>query len=193
MKIPRALAVFFCSAVAILSVALLKALVVSGLDKLPPVKARLFASSTFGLLAALIDWALLRNLFPGGKSEPSARVVPAVERVRLRPIVFKEICPPPASKGLSFYGGAPIGPATLDWPREREGTPLSFIMQWDAAELARQDASGLLPRDGVLYLFADLNWGDPFAFRFVHAAGPVQGWQALSVATGAIEPKFNRP
>jgi hypothetical protein len=57
-------------------------------------------------------------------------------------------------------------------------------MQWDSAELARQDVTGLLPRDGALYLFADLTWGDPFDFQFVHAPGPLRGWQALPVPTG---------
>lgn len=192
MKIPRALAVFLCSAGAILALAIIKALVVSGLDTLPPAKILVFGSVTFGLIAALVDWGLLRDLFPGAKSKAQSALDghsqkapttgPLQERARLRPIVFREICPPPATPGLSFYGGIPVGPATLVWPKvvnKPGGAPLSFIMQWDAAELAPQDATGLLPRDGALYLFADLTWGDPFDFQFIHAPGPVRDWQAL--------------
>ena len=61
MKIPRILAVFFCAAGAVLALAIFKALVVSGLDTLPPVKVLVFAASTFGLIAAMLDWALLRD------------------------------------------------------------------------------------------------------------------------------------
>lgn len=215
MKIPRTLAVFLCAAGALLALAILKALAVTGLHTLPPVKVLVFAVSTFGLIAALIDWALLRDLIPGTDTKSDAKTKPAspgtverqsenaaastppqapaqqndplIERVRIRPIVFREICPPPDTSGLSFYGGAPIGPATLAWPRVRNkpgDALLSFIMQWDSAELARQDFAGLLPRDGALYLFADLTWGDPFDFQFVHAPGPVIGWQALPIPPG---------
>ena len=53
MKFPRTLVVFFCAAGAILTIAILKALLISGLDRLPPVKVLIFASTTFGLIAAL--------------------------------------------------------------------------------------------------------------------------------------------
>lgn len=177
-------AVFLCAAGAILALAILKALVVSGLGTLPAVKVLIFASSTFGLIAALLDWAVLRDLFPRANKQPRVDTPhrdPILERARIRPIVFHEICPPPAAS-LSFYGGLPIGPAQLVWPRVRHkpgDTPLSFLMQWDCRELSGQDGTGLLPRDGVLYLFADLNWGEPFDFQFIHAKGPVDGWQAL--------------
>ena len=209
MRIPRSVAVFLCATVGILALAIIKALLVSGLHKLPPGKVLVFAASTFGSIAALIDWALLRDLLPRANRKSGGRTVevrareaaanipppaempppsdPVVERARLRPIVFREICPPPAKAGLSFYGGVPIGPATLAWPGVRNkpgGAPLSFIMQWDCAELAQQDVTGLLPRDGALYLFADLTWGDPFDFQFVHAPGPVHGWQALPIPPG---------
>jgi hypothetical protein len=144
----------------------------------------IFAGSTFGLLAVLIDWAIIRQLFPQRTVQDTPKQNTVVDRAQLRPIVFREICPPPSSPGLSFYGGAPIGPATLVWPRagnQPDGARLSFIMQWDATELARQDVTGLLPSDGALYLFADLNWGGPFPFQFIHASGPVHGWQALQL------------
>ena len=183
---------------------------VSGLRTLPPVKVLVFATSTFGLVAALIDWALFQKLFPsagakperlelgggrpqnaGGKGPPQTPAPQTdsslIERARRHSIVFREICPPPAKSPLSFYGGVPIGPAGLAWPRVRNkpgDAPLSFIMQWDCAGLAVQDVTGLLPRDGVLYLFADLAWGEPFDFQFVHAPGPADGWQTLPVPPG---------
>jgi len=201
MRIPRTLAVFLCAAGAALVLAVGKALVVSGLDKLPPVKILIFAVSSFGLVAAMLDWALLRGprkavpptskprtQAPGnpiGRGQPEAVVAsPIVKRARLSPVVFREICPPSTVTGLSFYGGVPVGPAQLTWPRARKkpgGAPLSFIMQWDCAQLAGQDVTGLLPQNGVLYLFCDLTWGDPLDFQFVHVPGPVDGSQALSI------------
>jgi hypothetical protein len=70
MKIPRTLAVFLCAAGAVLALAVIKALVLSGLGTLPPVKVLVFAASTFGLIAALVDWALLRNLLPSARIKP---------------------------------------------------------------------------------------------------------------------------
>ena len=174
----RTLGVFLGAAGTLLLAAVLKALLVSGMATLPPVKLLVFATSTFGLVAALIDWAVLRDVFPRAKGKP-------IERARLRPIVFREKCP--AGPGLSFYGGAPVGPSRLAWPRVRHkpgGAPLSFILQWDLGELAREDVTGLLPAHGVLYLFADLSWGEPFDFQFVHERGPVAGWGALPVPPG---------
>lgn len=102
-----------------------------------------------------------------------------IVQARNRPIVFRQSFPPASDAGLSFHGGLPIGPATLEWPRHPvdDGTkPLSFVMQWDCRELAAQDVTGLLPHDGVLYFFADLNWGHKDAYRFVHASGDPAGW-----------------
>ena len=220
MGIPRILGVFLCAAGAALVLAIGKALVVRGLDTLPPVKVLVFAATTFGLIAALLDWALLRGprksvpvadssvtskartQVPAnaiGQSKPGAVLAnrlnvpspapspqtgPILERAHLRPIVFREICPPSTVAGLSFYGGVPVGPAQLTWPRGRKkpgGAPLSFIMQWDCAQLAGQDVTGLLPQNGLLYLFCDLTWGDPLDFQFVHVPGPVDGSQALSI------------
>jgi len=210
MKIPRALTVFVCSAGILVTLAILKALVVSGMDTLPPVRMLVFAGSMFGLVAALIDWGLLRDVFPRARRKPFAGHGPTplrletaavsippraqgsqndalLERARQRPIVFRELCPPPAPRGLSFYGGVPVGPPSLAWPRARNkpgDAPLSFVMQWDSAELARQDVTGLLPRDGALYLFADLTWGEPFDFQFVQVKGPSHGWTALPAPDG---------
>lgn len=187
----RRLLVFGSFAGGLLALGVLKAILVGGLATLPPIPVLVLASSTLGLVAVLIDWAFVEDLVHG-KSAPQRPVaaVPhgpkALEQAQRRPIVFSEICPP-AEGGLSFYGGVPVGPGNLSWPRRGNalaGAPLSFVMQWDCHELARQDATGLLPADGVLYLFGDLSWGEPFDFRFLHASGPSAGWQALPVPAG---------
>jgi len=204
MKILRTPIVFFCAAVSALTVAILKALVVGGLETMPPLRVMVFAACGFGIVAALIEWGL-RDLFSGRvrtKSDPATLQAPrdaapidtagvtsvlpdaSVLSARVRPIVFREICPPVPEAALSFYGGTPVGPPQLVWPRQRNkpgGAPLSFIMQWNCKELAREDATGLLPADGVLYLFADLTWGYPFDFEFVHVPGPVEAWQPLPI------------
>lgn len=225
MKIPRSLTVFLCSAGALLALALVKALLVGGLETLPPAKILTFAASTFGLVAAGIDWALLRDILPVRRS--SRRIQAAngdrarllrveaersptqikseahsqegsgappglnpststtIECARLNPIVFREIFPPPTT-GLSFYGGVPIGPEGFTWPRARNkrlNASLSFVMQWDCSELAKQDPTGLLPDSGVLYLFCDLTWGEPFDFQFVHVSGSADEWHVLPIPT----------
>jgi uncharacterized protein YwqG len=73
---------------------------------------------------------------------------------------------------LAFHGRA---------ANKRDKAPLSFVMQWDCAELARQDATDLLPSVGALYFFCDLAWGDPFDFQFVYAEGPSDDWQEVQV------------
>ncbi|GLH75955.1 hypothetical protein SSBR45G_08630 [Bradyrhizobium sp. SSBR45G] len=104
----------------------------------------------------------------------------AIDAARRGPIVFRELYPPPADPGLSFYGGLPIGPPDLTWPsKQSDGAPLHFVMQWDCASLAAVDPTGLLPRDGVLFLFCDLEWREPMPFRFIHRAGDPQSWGPL--------------
>lgn len=126
-----------------------------------------------------------KSASPSGNTQPAAvNVAPAIGQARYRPIVFRQTYPPAATGELSFYGGVPVGPANMKWPRgntKRGEAPFHFVMQWHCPELAAQDAIGLLPKDGVLYLFADLEWGDPMAFRFVHTDGPAHNWLPLSV------------
>lgn len=117
---------------------------------------------------------------------------PAIEAARWRPIVFRPLKPKgPGADGLSFYGGEPIGPAGFVWPRSRgsEGKPLSFVMQWDCAQLAAQDVTGLLPANGVLYCFLDLDWGESDGggqgHCFLHHAGPTDGWEPIAVPADA--------
>ncbi|WP_034958517.1 DUF1963 domain-containing protein [Erythrobacter longus] len=112
--------------------------------------------------------------------EPSETTQVALARAN--PIVFRQFMPQsPQEDGLSFYGGEPIGPSDFEWPRQ-EGTPLTFIMQWDCMQLASQDATGLLPKDGVLYCFLNLSWGegDGNGHAFIHCTGPTDGWAPIS-------------
>lgn len=208
----RTFLVFLCATVALLTLSVGKALLVSGISTLPAAHVLAFASICFGVVAAMLDWAVLQGhrknsakpaspphgigQVPmqerlGLSGEPVASS-PDVQRARQHPIVFREFYPPPQEPTLSFYGGTPVGPPDLIWPRVRNKpgqTPLSFVMQWGCTELSQQDQSGLLPRDGVLYLFGDLSWGQPLDFAFLHAPGPVSGWQPLPLPAG-LPPVF---
>ncbi|MFM7348277.1 MAG: DUF1963 domain-containing protein [Erythrobacter sp.] len=116
----------------------------------------------------------------------------AIDAARRHAIVFRTLLPQgPGKDGLSFFGGQPIGPEGFQWPRRHgsEGRPLTFMMQWDCEELAAQDANGLLPTDGVLYCFMDLEWGegDPGSRieAFLHHPGPTEGWAEIPLPADA--------
>ena len=107
-------------------------------------------------------------------------VTRVIEAARGQFIAFRGAFPPHTAGGLSFYGGLPMGPADMAWPHGGEGdNPLSFVIQWDCTALAPIDPTGLLPKDGVLYLFSNLGWGDNLVFRFIHMPGGTQGWARL--------------
>ena len=78
--------------------------------------------------------------------------------------------------GGTRFGGAPDVPADFEWPvftgewygeegKTRKERPLSFLAQFDCAELAAYDADGLLPHTGLLSFFYEVEtqrWGyDP--------------------------------
>ena len=76
--------------------------------------------------------------------------------------------------GASKFGGRPDVPADFIWPvfetdtRENDQVkerPLAFLAQFDCAQLAPLDPEGLLPKEGVLSFFYELEsqrWGyDP--------------------------------
>lgn len=119
------------------------------------------------------------------EAEPVAEVcADPIGTARANPVVFAEVFPPRENPGLSFYGGLPVAPAGFAWPRaatEEGDAPLTFVMQWECAKLAAQDATGMLPRSGVLYLFMDLDWSRPMAYRFFHASGPVDGFAPVEM------------
>ena len=76
-------------------------------------------------------------------------------------------------RGGTRFGGRPDVPRGFEWPAyEGEGMhgktekrPLSFVAQFDCAELAKYDAERLLPDHGVLSFFYEMDtmrWGyDP--------------------------------
>lgn len=152
----------------------------------PPSPANLFADMD---AATLLHKIIADNAPPPPHDGP---LPPAIQAARQRPIVFRVFTPQaPGADGLSFYGGAPIGPAGFVWPRAQgdHGKPLSFIMQWDCAQLAAQDVTGLLPQDGALYCFVDLDWGEAeegaHGHAFIHHAGPTDCWAAIAVPADA--------
>ena len=65
--------------------------------------------------------------------------------------------------GASRIGGAPDGPAGFTWPyyeiEDEEGAfsvPLAFLGQFDLAEAAPLDEAGLLPKEGLLSFWYEL-------------------------------------
>ena len=73
-------------------------------------------------------------------------------------------------RGGTRFGGRPDVPRGFEWPvYEGEGMhgktakrPLSFVAQFDCAELAKYDAERLLPERGVLSFFYEMDsmrWG----------------------------------
>lgn len=97
--------------------------------------------------------------------------------------------------GVTKFGGRPDVPADFKWayyngigyldeaPKSR---PLSFIAQFDLAEISKYDTDGLLPKTGLLSFFYDcdtMRWGyDPkdmgcarvFYFEDVNALSPAE-------------------
>ncbi|MEO1219743.1 MAG: DUF1963 domain-containing protein [Pseudomonadota bacterium] len=125
----------------------------------------------------------------GDDTDKADPVSTAIDAARLHPIVFRQFLPQsPGEDGLSFYGGQPIGPSDFEWPRQ-EGVPLTFMMQWDCVKLSEQDATGLLPKDGALYCFLNLNWGtgegDEHGHVFIHHSGPTEGWSVIPTPSDA--------
>lgn len=58
--------------------------------------------------------------------------------------------------GRSKWWGAPDLPSEWEYPCTAAGDPLHFICQLRCEELAPYDPQGLLPHEGMLYLFATL-------------------------------------
>ena len=97
--------------------------------------------------------------------------------------------------GGTRFGGVPDVPADFIWPTFEgagleDGTvkvrPLSFMVQFNCAELAAHDTEGLLPKTGLLSFFYEMDsqrWGfDPkdtgcarvFWFEDISALSPAQ-------------------
>ena len=113
---------------------------------------------------------------PGPGPEPevllAARPSPLAAATR-QAVVFRQYFPPDLGAGSrSFFGGTPLVPGTLEWPRDPDtGKALHFILQVDLAAVPDEARLGLLPDSGVLALFLDLEWGAGDAFRVVWQQG----------------------
>lgn len=102
-------------------------------------------------------------------------------------VVLKQHFPPHAApSGRSWLGGTPVLPGTVEWPpNPASGKPLHFLLQLDLTEVSPEAGLGLLPADGALAVFVDLDWGPGEAFRVIHAQGPAgMPWRALDVPQG---------
>jgi hypothetical protein len=144
-------------------------------DVLPEGTDAAAVSRTLAVLAAALQAS------PDSEHDSPRAAVddPSIDVARHRFIAFRQIFPPPLEPGLSFYGGVPVGPTGMEWPRGSDGRSLTFVMQWDVAALAAEDATGLLPRDGALYFFSNFAWGTAMAFRFMYASGEGRDWKPL--------------
>lgn len=73
------------------------------------------------------------------------------------------VCSDGTAAGRTRLGGSPDLPPGAVWPHRREH-PMSFLGQFDLAEMSRCDDDRLLPPAGLLQLFADLTsdvaWDD---------------------------------
>lgn len=77
--------------------------------------------------------------------------------------------------GESKVGGQPDLPDYYEWPKDEKGKPLSFIAQFNLAELAPFEKENILPRQGMLYFFYSAEqevWGfdpaDRSGFRVIY-------------------------
>lgn len=65
---------------------------------------------------------------------------------------------------LSFFGGNPFLPADFQWPRYTldDDLPLAFLGQLNLADIASHDTENLLPQQGILSFFYEMDnmeWG----------------------------------
>src|SRR5829696_4691316 len=115
---------------------------------------------------------------------PAPPIHDAILASRRQAILFRQIVPPnhdPAH--LSFFGGLPIAPSGFKWPRGKS-RPYSFIMQVDCSAVPLAGRLGMLPDDGVIYVFLELEWdyewGDEDKFRVIWEPGPTHGWAEIA-------------
>jgi len=105
----------------------------------------------------------------------------AVER---QAIVMRRQVPPPASPGLSYYGGVPIVPPGFAWPVAKvkgDDVPLHFVMQVDLTAIADEARLDMLPASGILYFFLDLELGLPTGYRVIHADDHDSRWHEAEI------------
>ena len=60
--------------------------------------------------------------------------------------------------GQSHWWGFPDLPVDVEWPVNEEGELLTFICQVRLEEIAALDPEGLLPHEGMMWFFADMDY-----------------------------------
>ena len=60
--------------------------------------------------------------------------------------------------GQSHWWGFPDLPESVDWPANNDGDLLTFICQIRMDEIAQFDPEGLLPHEGMMWVFADMDY-----------------------------------
>ena len=101
------------------------------------------------------------------------------------------VCP----VGSSRLGGLPDFSPETRWPRRENGSPMSFLAQFNLSECAPYDLGHELPDHGMLYFFADADqaegtmpWGfdpeDADGFRVLYDDSPAE---ALTPAQAPAE------
>ena len=60
--------------------------------------------------------------------------------------------------GQSHWWGFPDLPESVDWPANEDGDLLTFICQIRMEEIAYLDSEGLLPHQGMMWFFADMDY-----------------------------------
>lgn len=121
------------------------------------------------------------------EAEPVSELPPApapIAAAARQAIVLRQHFPPHrAAQTRSWLGGTPVLPGAAEWPSNPvTGKPLHFLLQLDLSEVPPQAGLGLLPPEGALAVFLDLDWGPGEAFRVIHAQGYAgTPWNALDV------------
>ena len=114
-------------------------------------------------------------------AEPPPLPAPIVASAR-QAIVLRQHYPPHrAPQVRSWFGGTPVLPGQAEWPSDPgTGKPLHFLLQLDLSEVPPEAGLGLLPPEGALAVFLDLNWGPGEAFRVLWTQGYAgTAWRAL--------------
>lgn len=96
--------------------------------------------------------ALAELLVARGVGEDAGRLAEAAATA-LQLVRAPEAGPAPGSR----LGGPALVPPGTTWPRDGRGRPLSFLAALDLAELEAFDDRELLPGDGWLLFFADID------------------------------------
>lgn len=107
-----------------------------------------------------------------------AKIIEAQSR---QAIVFRQHCPPSFARSLSYFGGVPTADAAFKWPRwqtpQGNSRTLTFLMQIDCREIPSSARLGVMPDDGILYVFMEL--ADSLlgsAYQVIHRTGSTDGW-----------------